>query len=242
MKLHEITEAIRTKGEFKVTTPGWYVTDHMDRAVAGPMQEKDAHAEAEELGNGHEATYFSDYDIRRSLEEGRVHTIRKPGIAPKGAPKDPARCFDTKNVDRSLLKQTKKYVATECEIDFIDWSREESEELLRVVPNTVTVRVIGGFVGGELPKEYHGVSVVFELENDKPMIDVSAEPYCVTSKGDGAAEKQVAADEKEIIAAATKGLKSGKLKGLNDFEFKLDTTELANPSNLYTPDHKDWEK
>jgi hypothetical protein len=64
----------------KVKEPGWYVCDHMDKPVSGPMQERGAKEEAEEKNAAHaakhgkgdippfSAEYFSDYDIKRMTE------------------------------------------------------------------------------------------------------------------------------------------------------------------------------
>jgi hypothetical protein len=56
----------------KVKEPGWYVVDHLDRPVEGPMQEGAAKDRAEELSGevtgdipAYEASYFTDYQIRR---------------------------------------------------------------------------------------------------------------------------------------------------------------------------------
>ena len=65
---------------FKVREPGWYVVDHMDKAVDGPYSEGNAKKEAKEMskeyaakhGKGDmaafDAIYFSDYDIKRANE------------------------------------------------------------------------------------------------------------------------------------------------------------------------------
>ena len=65
----------------KVKEPGWYVVDHMDKAVDGPFTEGGAKREAEELNDEHakkngkgditpfDVLYFSDYDIKRLKEE-----------------------------------------------------------------------------------------------------------------------------------------------------------------------------
>lgn len=64
----------------KVKEPGWYVCDHMDKPVSGPMQERGAKEEAEEMNAKHaekhgkgdiapfSAEYFSDYEIKRMSE------------------------------------------------------------------------------------------------------------------------------------------------------------------------------
>lgn len=64
----------------KVKEPGWYVVDHMDRAVEGPMQEGAARRAAAEMtdevhskgGKGdipaYDVLYFTDYEIRRAKE------------------------------------------------------------------------------------------------------------------------------------------------------------------------------
>ena len=64
----------------KITEPGWYVVDHMDKPIKGPMQEGAAKDKAEEMSEKHAATrgkgdipafsaeYFSDYEIRRMNE------------------------------------------------------------------------------------------------------------------------------------------------------------------------------
>lgn len=66
---------------FKVREPGWYVVDHMDKAVDGPYSEGNAKKEAKEMskeyaaknGKGDipafDAIYFSDYDIERLKED-----------------------------------------------------------------------------------------------------------------------------------------------------------------------------
>jgi len=62
---------------FKVKEPGWYVVDHMDKAVAGPMSEGGARKEAEEMNAGktggeipaYDVSYFTDYQIRRMNEK-----------------------------------------------------------------------------------------------------------------------------------------------------------------------------
>jgi hypothetical protein len=65
----------------KLKEPGWYVCDHMDRPIEGPMQERGAKELADEMSEKHaakrgkgdipayEASYFSDYDIRRINEK-----------------------------------------------------------------------------------------------------------------------------------------------------------------------------
>lgn len=60
----------------KVKEPGWYVVDHMDKAVAGPMSETGAREEADEMNAGktggdipaYDVTYFTDFEIRRMNE------------------------------------------------------------------------------------------------------------------------------------------------------------------------------
>ena len=64
----------------KLTEPGWYVVDHMDKPVEGPMQERGAKASAKEMSDAHskkhgegdipafDVLYFSDYDLKRMNE------------------------------------------------------------------------------------------------------------------------------------------------------------------------------
>jgi hypothetical protein len=64
----------------KIKEPGWYVCDHMDKPVSGPMQERGAKEEAAEKNKKHadkrgkgdidpfSAEYFSDYEIKRMNE------------------------------------------------------------------------------------------------------------------------------------------------------------------------------
>ena len=85
-KVGEFTEKEENRGGWlneakmktiKVKEPGWYVVDHMERAVEGPMQERGAKERAEELsgdvGDGDipafDASYFTDYVIRRMNEK-----------------------------------------------------------------------------------------------------------------------------------------------------------------------------
>lgn len=73
----------------KVKEPGWYVVDHMDKAVEGPMQERAAHERADELNAGrkgditpYDVSYFTDYEIRRmneSLNESMIDDVDEPG-------------------------------------------------------------------------------------------------------------------------------------------------------------------
>lgn len=64
----------------KIKEPGWYVVDHMDKPVDGPMQERGAHEMADELNAEHaekhgkgdiepySVEYYSDYEIKRMNE------------------------------------------------------------------------------------------------------------------------------------------------------------------------------
>lgn len=64
----------------KIKEPGWYVCDHMDKPVDGPMQEGAAKriaaeknaAHAKKQGRGDiepfSAEYFTDYEIKRMNE------------------------------------------------------------------------------------------------------------------------------------------------------------------------------
>ena len=64
-----MSEAKKPGKPFKVTTPGWYVVDELDKAVEGPMQEKSAIERAKEIGGRYSHTYFSDYDIKRAKDD-----------------------------------------------------------------------------------------------------------------------------------------------------------------------------
>jgi len=84
-----VTEA-KTK-TIKIKEPGWYVVDHMDKAVAGPYTESGARSECAEMNTEHtekhgkgdihpfDIAYFSDYDIKRAgqknegLNEGKSY-------------------------------------------------------------------------------------------------------------------------------------------------------------------------
>lgn len=73
-EIEEIRKKLGLKENLKVKEPGWYVVDHMDKPVKGPMQEGAAKREAAEMSKAHkggdiaafEATYFSDYEIKRA--------------------------------------------------------------------------------------------------------------------------------------------------------------------------------
>lgn len=79
--IYQLTEAKRLSEAkmktIKVKEPGWYVVDHMDKAVEGPMQERSAKERAEELSGdtgagdipAFDALYFTDYEIRRMNEK-----------------------------------------------------------------------------------------------------------------------------------------------------------------------------
>lgn len=73
----EILKASGINEAKKIKEPGWYVCDHMDKPVSGPMQERGAKEEAEEMNAKHaekhgkgditpySAEYFTDYEIKR---------------------------------------------------------------------------------------------------------------------------------------------------------------------------------
>lgn len=68
----------------KIKEPGWYVVDHMDKPVDGPMQERGAKELADEMNEKHaakhgkgdidpySAEYYSDYEIRRMNESQMI--------------------------------------------------------------------------------------------------------------------------------------------------------------------------
>lgn len=76
----------------KIKEPGWYVCDHMDKPVSGPMQERGAREKAEEKNAAHakkhgkgdippfSAEYFSDYEIKRMNEASDAKRLDKQNV------------------------------------------------------------------------------------------------------------------------------------------------------------------
>lgn len=112
---------------FKVKEPGWYVVDHMDKPVDGPFSEGGAKKEAKQKSKEHaakngkgdisafDALYFSDYDIKRSLDEAKVMNKKLREDTSTVGSRFLSRVSEAKSPDewKSLLKKVDKLTPDE---------------------------------------------------------------------------------------------------------------------------------
>lgn len=140
---------------------------------------------------------------------GRVHTLSKPHIKPRGAPSDPARIFDKNFTDRSALKKYETFTVVKGEVDWHDWSDPANEELMSY-QNTLSLLVVRNV---DEAKNYYGVSVIFTLKDDACEL-TTEEPELLAHSGDYSSQKQIDTYSKQIIKAAVHALKHEKIKGL----------------------------
>lgn len=152
-------------------------------------------------------------------EPGKVH-VRKSNmpVAKRGAPTDPARAFDKKNINRSVLKKLNDkagvFYVIQGEADWHDWSDDANDELTRS-PNHLMIHVVGGNTEGAFDKgDYWGINVLLPLKDTKFELDPTEEADFST--GDGIADKQVKNYELAIVKAAIDALKKNDAPGIYD--------------------------
>lgn len=152
-------------------------------------------------------------------EPGKVHVRKtdKP-VAKRGAPTDPARVFDKKNANRSVLKKLNDkagvFYVIQGEADYHDWSDEANDELMHS-PNHLMIHVMGGNTDGAFDKgDYYGINVILPLKDDKFELDpTEAADF---STGDAIADKQVKEFEHAIVKAALDAIKKNDVPGIYD--------------------------
>lgn len=108
----------------KIKEPGWYVVDHMDKPVDGPMQERGARELADEMNEKHtakhgkgditpySAEYYTDYDIKRMNEAKGSDAKRLAKQDPEAIIKAKAEIAKArKSGDKTALEKAKKKLA-----------------------------------------------------------------------------------------------------------------------------------
>ena len=153
-------------------------------------------------------------------EPGKVH-LRKSATPVKkgGKPTDPARVFDKKNANRSVLKKLNDkagvYYVIQGDADWHDWSDDANDELAHNGGNTLMIHVMGGNTDGAFDKgDYYGINVILPLKDDKFELDATEEAGFST--GDSIADKQVKNYELAIVKAAIDALKKNDVPGIYD--------------------------
>lgn len=136
----------------------------------------------------------------------------------RGAPEEPARAFDKKNANRSVLKKLNDkagvYYVIQGEADWHDWSDDANDELMKS-PNHLMIHVMGGNTEGAFDKgDYYGINVILPLKDTKFELDPNEEAYFST--GDPIADKQVKDFELAIVKAALDALKKDDVPGIYD--------------------------
>jgi hypothetical protein len=129
----------------KIKEPGWYVCDHMDKPVDGPMQERGAKELAAEMNEKHaakngkgdidpySAEYFSDYEIKRMneasdakrLAKQNVEAILKAKTMVKWARKD-CEADPTCEKSKAALVKAKKKLAALTESDELSAAQKKA--------------------------------------------------------------------------------------------------------------------
>jgi hypothetical protein len=109
----------------KIKEPGWYVVDHIDEPVDGPMQERGAKELADEMNEKHaakhgkgditpySAEYYTDYEIRRMNEAvGKSDAKRLASQNAEAIMKAKAEIAKARrNGDAAALEKAKKKLA-----------------------------------------------------------------------------------------------------------------------------------
>jgi hypothetical protein len=135
-------------------------------------------------------------------EKVRTLPVTKP--APRGAPDDKARAFDSSDRSITAKMENTKFSVTDYDVDWSDPNDEEIMHLGNMVHFTVKSEyTIPG---------YKGVQVIMGLDNDAPVIidpdDADLQPI----GSDTLARHQVKSQERKIIDACIAAVRAGEVK------------------------------
>jgi hypothetical protein len=166
--------------------------------------------------------------VKAQLQEaaGRVHTIRKPGILPRGAPTEPARAFDKIGTNRSVIKKlndkASEFYVLQGEVEWFDRNDPKNDEFFNGFSNYMMIHVAGGGIDADKISDYYGINVILPLKATSFELDDKQEAGFSTS--DPIADKQLARFERTIVKTALDALKKdnipGGMGGMGEHEYR----------------------